>query len=514
MNKIHKHTISYLISLLTGAAVPLGFSPFNLWPVLILAMASVFVTHRNTKPRRALINGFVFGVGMFGAGTSWIYVSIHQFGAASVPLASLLTALFVVGISLLFVAPCFWLYSYLNQRWKISAPWQQALVFSALWTLFEWLRSWLLTGFPWLLTGYSLIDSPAASWVPVTGVYGLSFLLLITSTLAASLLIAKSKQRLLTGALCTAVVACWLIALPLGNIQWTKAAGKIEFSAIQGNIPQNLKWDPAYIQNTLSTYINLTSSEWQQDLIIWPENAIPLFYGRARGFLQQLEREAKSQGSTLITGIPIDDQSSGSTRYYNGIISMGQGTGQYYKQKLVPFGEYVPFEALLRGLIAFFDLPMSSFSTGSDDQAPLMAGDTVIAPYICYEVVYPDYAAKMARDTGLLVTISNDTWFGKSIGPEQHFQMARMRALETGRYMIRGTNDGITALINEQGQVMDAIPRFEQGVLKGSAIIMTGNTPFMVTGSWPILLVCLILLALMRLCDNYSVLSDKNRPPA
>ena len=520
MNNKQKPVSGYAASLLSGAAIPLGFSPFNLWSVLMLAIAAVFITHRNTPPRRALLNGFLFGVGMFGAGTSWIYVSIHQFGAASPALAGLLTGLFVAGISLLFVVPCFWLYSTLRQRWHIHFAWQQALLFSALWLIFEWTRSWLLTGFPWLLSGYSLLDTPAASWAPVTGVYGLSFLVVITSTLVASLAI-KDRQaiettkdtknmkkglsflgnlRALRGSkalLAFSVAALWIASWPLATIQWTKPTGEeITFSAIQGNIPQGLKWNPDYIQNTVATYINQTRTDWQQDLIIWPENALPLFHSRIGWLLEQLNQKAENNNSTLITGLPIDIPSSDRLEYYNGIVSVGQGSGTYYKQKLVPFGEYVPFESLLRGLIAFFDLPMSSFSAGNADQAPLKARDIIITPYICYEVVYPDFAARMAHNSGLLLTISNDTWFGQSIGPEQHFQMARMRAIETGRYLIRGTNDGITALVNDHGKTLKTIPRFEEGVLRGSAKVMSGNTPFMIAGSWPVLILCLAMIAI------------------
>ncbi|MDP0589616.1 MAG: apolipoprotein N-acyltransferase [Candidatus Endonucleobacter bathymodioli] len=500
MREKQKKYIISLLCLLSGATLTLGFSPFDLWLIAMVSIASIFLLIRNECCKRATINGFLFGVGMFGAGTSWVYISIHQFGAASVPLASLLTALFVGGISLLCIVPLFWLYSQLVQRWRIQYTWQQALLFSALWTLFEWVRCWLFTGFPWLLVGYTLLDTPSISWAPVTGVYGLSFLLLITSTIAASFLAAKGRQLLWSSATAMVVIGCWLTALYLANIQWTKPVSKLEFSAIQGNIPQSLKWDAAYLQNTISTYRTLTSLEWQQDLIVWPENAIPVSYSSAKDFLKLLDREAKSKGATLVTGIPIDDLLSGGTQYYNGVISIGQGAGEYHKQKLVPFGEYVPFEALLRGLISFFDLPMSNFSTGADNQPPLMVGKTIIAPYICYEVVYPDFVAKMAQDTGLLITISNDSWFGKSIGPEQHFQMARMRAIETGRYMIRSTNNGITAVINNYGQVVESIPRFEQGVLRGTAKVMSGNTPFMTNGSWPVVVFCILMLLVVRVC--------------
>ncbi len=485
-----------LISLLSGSLIPLGFSPFNFWPVLMLALAVAFLVNRNNSPKKALINGFLFGMGMFGTGTSWIYVSIHQFGSAPIPLAALLTVLFVACMSILFIAPCFWLYSWITHRRTITAPWRQALTFSALWVIFEWIRSWLLTGFPWLFAGYSLLDTHFSGWAPLVGTYGLSFLSVTSSCIIAALIISKGSRRLAPALVSLVLATLWIASLPLSKTQWTTPTGTMSFSAIQGNIPQSLKWDPDHIQNTLSTYLELTNNEWNQDLIIWPENAIPLLYSQAQGFIQQLEGEAKRQETSLITGLPIDKQTSAYPQYYNGVISIGQGHGQYFKQKLVPFGEYVPLESLLRGLIAFFNLPMSSFSAGSSDQTPLMAGNIAITPYICYEVVYPDFAAKMARNSGLLITISNDTWFGKSIGPEQHFQMARMRALETGRYLIRDTNDGITALIDDSGKIIETIPRFEKGVLRGTATVMKGNTPFMVTGSWPVMALCLLLLGL------------------
>ena len=481
----------YLLITITGALFTSGFSPFDYSFAPMVALSIAFMLSRTLDAKAAAKNGFAFGIGLFGAGVSWVYVSIHEFGAASSLLAGFLTLLFVLGITLLLVVPPFALYGWLNQKKAKLPPWQQALIFASLWVLFEWVRSWLLTGFPWLLSGYALLDTPFQAMAPVAGVYGLSLMMALTSCLLGVLIIPRSRKA----AMIAAVVSLlpWGAAVMLGNIQWTKTTGKVEFSAIQGNIPQDIKWDPDFIQTTISTFTGLTANEWEKDLVIWPENAIPVLYNRARGFVEQLDRQAKSQSSTLIMGMPVDDQSSGRTRYYNSLIALGQGSGRYDKQKLVPFGEYVPLESILRGLIDFFDLPMSEFSRGSSNQNLLTAGDSVIAPYICYEVVYPDFAASLARESDLLLTVSNDTWFGDSFGPVQHFQMARMRALETGRYLIRATNDGITALIDDKGKVLEIIPRFEKGVLSGTALTMTGTTPFMRFGSWPVLLLCLLL---------------------
>ncbi|MGI9283142.1 MAG: apolipoprotein N-acyltransferase [Endozoicomonas sp.] len=499
----------HLATLLAGSLFPLGFSPFNIWPVLIVATAAGFAFTRSETVKTTTVRGLLFGLGLFGTGTSWVYISIHNFGAASVPLAGLLTALFVIILASLLVMPLFYLYAKLRDRFSIQTPWQQALLFAGLWTLFEWVRSWLLTGFPWLLQGYSLLDTPIQSWAPVVGVFGLSLLMATTAALITATLVTDRTKRSPSLIALSITLLFWVASVPLSKIQWTQPMGEISFSAVQGNIPQLLKWDPGHVQETLNTYYGLSEDEWSQELIIWPENAIPLFYSQARSVLNQLDRKAAENNSALILGLPIDERSDtsdslASEKYYNGIVAMGLGKGRYYKQKLVPFGEYVPLESAFRGLIRFFDLPMSAFSPGHSSQEKLRIPNAMITAYICYEVVYPDFAARQAKDSGLLITISNDTWFGKSIGPEQHFQMARMRSLETGRYMIRATNDGISALIDDKGQVSESIERFKPGVLRGTAEVMKGNTPFMLLGSWPVVFLSLLMIIVAGFCARRS----------
>ncbi|WP_160174110.1 apolipoprotein N-acyltransferase [Endozoicomonas montiporae] len=491
-NKLPGH----LMAAIAGALFTLAFSPYNHWPVLLLASGCIFFVTQKEALRPTLIRGALFGIGLFGAGTSWVYVSIHEFGSAPVPLALLLTLLFVLLLTSVFIIPMFLSYIKLRDRYNVKASWQRALLFAAVWVLFEWFRTWFLTGFPWLLQGYALLDTPFQSWAPVAGVYGLSLLLITTACLLTSVII--ERFRLYAGQVLALVVTAvaWAASFPLGHITWTTKTGSLSFSAIQGNIPQSLKWEPGYLEDTIRTYFGLTEKEWGQDLVIWPENALPIFYSNVRSVMQQLDRQANDSGSTFITGIPMDDNSTGEPRYYNSIVASGVGDGRYYKQKLVPFGEYVPLESILRGLIDFFDLPMSAFSKGTSSQALLEVPEATIAPYICYEVVYPDFAAFQARDSGLLITISNDTWFGRSIGPLQHYQIARMRSLETGRYMIRATNDGKTALIDDKGKTVKSIERFKEGILRGDAPVMKGTTPFMRFGSYPVLLFSLLMIVL------------------
>ena len=160
----------------------------------------------------------------------------------------------------------------------------------------------------------------------------------------------------------------------------------------------------------------------------------------------------------------------------------------------MPFGEYVPLQELLRGLIAFFNLPMSDFARGEPGQALLQAKGFSIAPFICYEVVYPEFAASLAAQSDILLTVSNDAWFGRSIGPLQHLQMAQMRALEAGRWMIRSTNNGVTVLIDPQGRISEHMPAFEQATLYGEVTPMQGLTPYLQWRSWPLIVLCTVLL--------------------
>jgi len=275
--------------------------------------------------------------------------------------------------------------------------------------------------------------------------------------------------------------------------------------AIQGNIEQQLKWDPRQLEMQLDLYRQLSFNSPRADLLVWPETAVPVLKEYAEGYLNVMAMFARDRQSALITGVPVRQVNErGEKRYYNGITVVGEGSGTYLKQKLVPFGEYVPLQDLLRGLIAFFDLPMSDFERGPADQPLLEAKGLKIASYICYEVVYPEFAASMAANSDLLLTVSNDTWFGRSIGPLQHLQMAQMRALEAGRWMIRATNNGVTALIDPQGQITRQVPQFQRAVLQGEVSAMQGLTPYLRYGSWPLISLCVALLLWARLASRLS----------
>lgn len=481
-----------LLAPISGALITLSLAPFDWWPAGIASCAMFAWLLSTCSPAQAFWRGWLFGLGLFGTGISWVYVSIHIHGHASVILAGALTALFCAGLALVLA-----LFAWCYVRFIRLLPGGMLIGFPALWVLFEWLRSWLLTGFPWLYLGYAHVDTWISGWAPVIGIYGLSFICALTG----SCLFLSWRSREVGSAITYAViiVLLWGGGSQLRPIEWVAPAQKeaLSIAVYQPNIPQERKWDPSWYQPILRQYREASQPLLGNDIIIWPESAVPRIYQRARNFLDPMAEQAAASGSTLITGIPYRSQDGAS--YHNSIVALGDGKGVYHKQRLVPFGEYVPLEGLLRGLIDFFDLPMSAFTPGPTNQDPLRAGGYRVAPFICYEVVYPDLVARAAGNAELLVTISNDSWFGNSIGPLQHLQMAQMRALENGRYMIRATNNGVSAIIDHRGQIVARTPQFVAATLHGEVQLMLGDTAYSSFGSKPVIVGCFIALLLMGL---------------
>lgn len=481
-----------LLAMAAGAITTFALAPFDIWPLALVSLVVLYLGLRESSPRQGLWRGWSYGFGLYGAGTSWIYVSIHTYGGAPPLLAGFLMLGFTAAVAFFFALPT-WIWA----RWirRNDAPLADALAFAAMWLAQEAFRGWFLTGFPWLYSGYSQLDGPLSGLAPMGGMWLISF----TLALSAALLCNLPRLRAHTPSLVAGVivlVAPWVLGLSLKNHEWTTPAGApLSVAAIQGNVAQSMKWDPAQLDAQLALYRDMTFRSKRADLIVWPETAIPILMENAEGYLSMLGKFAADRHSALITGVPIRQKGGhGENHYYNGITVVGEGDGTYLKQKLVPFGEYVPLQDLLRGMIAFFDLPMSDFARGPSDQALLQVKGYQVAPYICYEVVYPEFAAGLAAQSDLLLTVSNDTWFGTSIGPLQHLQMAKMRALEAGRWMIRATNNGVSALINPFGKITETIPQFQQGTLYGEVVPMQDLTPYLRWRSWPLTIVSILLV--------------------
>ncbi len=483
---------SVFLAFLAGALVPFSLSPFDIWPLSLVSIFLLLWVLRDTTATRAALLGWCYGLGFFGLGASWVYVSINVYGNASGLFAAFLTGLFVAALALLFA-----LQTYLYQAYFRRS--RTALGFASLWVLFEWLRSWLFTGFPWLYLGYAHTTTWLHPLAPVLGVMGISFAVVFCAGLLFELFELWRHQKfenpLQYGIYAGIFCLLGLTLLLLDRFTWVEAqAGKsAEVALVQANIDQNLKFDPAYINEGISLYDELSAPLWENDIIIWPETAIPLLYQGAGPVLGYFDQQARASNSTLVSGILYREQN----KTYNSITALGNGSGIYHKQKLVPFGEYVPLASLMRSVLQLFALPMSSLASGPADQSLLLANDFTLASYICYEVVYPDFVRQQAYQADFLVTISNDTWFGASIGPLQHLQMAAMRALENGRYMVRATSNGVTAFINEQGQVLAQAPQFEVATLSSSVPAFSGRTPFSFWGSWPVVLLSMLVLALL-----------------
>ncbi|MEM9101413.1 MAG: apolipoprotein N-acyltransferase [Pseudomonadota bacterium] len=468
-----------LVALILGLSGVFSFAPFNVWllPFIIFPLAIVLVI--NLAPKAALFRSYCFALGFFATGLSWIHVSIHEFGNASMALAIALTGLLVAFMAL-FPA----LAMYVGQKLAITLRFEKTIGYFCILiplslTLGELARSTVFTGFPWLLLGYSQFDTPLIHFASVLGVYGLSYLVYIIIGATAFMLF-RQKFDWLAGGLISVIM---MVGIGLSQIEWVKPTGKtLSIGLVQANIPQDRKWLPEERLPTIQKYHTLTQEVSGADLVVWPEAALPVVQNSVKDYLSRLRNQLQNMGSSLVLGIPSVEFEGDRRLFFNRALLLSETESYYNKQHLVPFGEYVPLEDWLRGLIDFFDLPMSRFSEGSHDQPNLMMGDIALAPAICYEVAYSNLVRDIALQSGstadILITLSNDAWFGDSVGPLQHFEIARMRAVELGRPLIRGTNTGLTGLVNFRGETTHVLPQFTADTLVGDIELVKGETPF------------------------------------
>ncbi|MDG1310744.1 MAG: apolipoprotein N-acyltransferase [Porticoccaceae bacterium] len=478
---------NFLALFASGALMPLALAPFSIWPIAIFSMAVLFWALENQTPKQAFIKASIFGFGLFFAGVSWVYVSIHDHGYIAAPLAFLGTILFCLFLALIFAAP-----------FSLSAlfpksPSSVLLGLPAVWVLSEWLRGWILTGFPWLYAGYSHTDTWLNGWAPLGGVLLLSYICALTAAVLAQLVFRKQLGRstIIAGSL---VLATTVAGYFLQKVDWTQPTGtELSVVLIQPNVEQEDKWSLAEQGSILDRLVAQTEPHWGADIIIWPEGAIPALPRQIMDYLLEVDGKAKVNQTTLLTGIPTQDPRN--RRYFNSMLALGDSRGQYDKTRLVPFGEYVPLEGLLRGVNRFFDLPMSSFSLGAADQSLLTAKGEKIATAICYEIAYPNLVGNTAATATMILTVSNDAWFGRSIAPQQHMQMARMRAIENAKPLMRGTNNGVSALVDYRGTMFQQLEQFTATELSGTIRPRAGQTIFTQLGSWPIVIASLLMCA-------------------
>ena len=484
-----------LAAVFVGAITTLAFAPYQLWPLAILSPALLLLLIHQQSAKRALWIGYAWGIGQFATGISWVHISIDNFGGMP-KIASVFLMTLLIGYLAIYSALFTWA---LNRFFPQSNRTRLLLVAPALWLIADWLRGWVMTGFPWLWLGYSQIESPLANFAPIGGVE----LLTLFVVLSAGAIAYASLHRQWLHLVIPAVILSAGYGLKAASWVTPNPDSSTKLALIQGNIAQELKWLPSERWPTIMKYTDLTRENWDADIIIWPEAAIPAFEFEISSFLRNLDSAAKLNQSAVITGVVNQGENR---KFYNSILTVGETAygdysydmnQRYHKHHLLPFGEFVPFETILRPLAPFFNLPMSSFSRGDFVQQNIDASGKQMAPALCYEIIFNEQVRQNVNDdTDFILTLSNDAWFGSSIGPLQHMEIARMRALELGKPVIRSTNNGVTAVTDYQGHVVAQIPQFETGVLRTEIISTEGQTPYRQVGTWPLYIWVLLSLAI------------------
>lgn len=481
------------VALLAGALLALAFAPAALWPLALLCPAVLMLLWCDAPgPREGAWLGFCFGAGLFAAGTWWLYISIRVFGQAP-----LWVALLVMGALVLVMAGWYALLGHLVLRLlRPRGAWALMAGVPALWLLVEWARGWVLSGFPWLSLGYSQADTWLVGLAPVGGVYLLSALLLAGA--GALVVVARGSGRQRLAALLVLLVP-WPLGLALRGVEWTQAdAGPREVAIVQGAIPQDMKWLEANGQHILDEYARLHRQALGAALVVWPESALPDLANLLQRYIAQVWADSREAGSAVLMGVMRFDAqvADGEEAYYNSVLALDREDAAFYdKRHLVPFGEYFPVPGWVREWLRLMSLPNSDFTAGARAQPPLAVGGFLAATSICYEDAYPAQLRRAMRASDVLVNVTNDAWFGRSGARYQHLQITRMRAAEARRPLLRAANDGVSAVIDAHGRIVARAPEFQPAVLRAQVVTRRGDTPYLVTGDWPIIGLASLLAA-------------------
>ena len=505
----------YLYSLIAGALLVLSFSPFDLFPIAYLAPAALFYLMLQAKRRSQLVKlCWAFGVGLFGAGASWVFQSMHGFAQAPIVLAGFLTFLFVLGLALQ-IALFGWIASYFTKSLRIL---RLLLIYPCAWVLVEWIRGWLFTGFPWLLLGHSQVDTWLTSYVPIGGTLLLS---LVTAVIAGAIVaifassrterfhqvnlpaanyvrVAEPMSHLNKVVGCLSILSLLAGSWFAGEQQWVEDSDKtLKVSLLQANIPQDQKWLPEQRLPSVNRYMEMTRANWQSDLIVWPETAIPGQFNQFNdAVLKPMQQEALENNTRLVVG-GFHQSSEG--RFENSVMVLGDMTNppeMYSKRHLVPLGEYIPLLQHLRWLERWMNIPYDNLASGTGDGL-VTIGDYQAQVSICYEDVFGEEMIADLPEADFLINVTNDGWFSGSLQPYQHMQIARLRALETGRYLLRATNTGVSGIVDEKGKITSTIPAYQQGSVNGEIKILKGATPYVQYGNQLVVgFICLVLLLL------------------
>jgi apolipoprotein N-acyltransferase len=481
-----------LIALAAGAALAAAFAPLQIWPLAMLCPAVLMWLWQGAAPRSAAAAGFWFSFGTFLAGTYWLFYSVHHYGPAPAWLA-LALLLGLSGIMGLYHAAL----GYGVARWLPETGAARFLVaLPAAWLLVEWWRGWFLGGFAWLSLGYSQTDTWLAGLAPVLGVYGVSAVLLLGAGAVAALVCGGRRLRV---AALLVLLLPWPVALALRGVSWTQAAGPpLTVAIVQGAIPQDEKWLESNLDTTLKLYKSLTEQVLGTRLIVWPESAPADIANDLVPYITGLYREAHARGSALVMGVLRAEGAASAgdePRFYNSILALDAGLHWYDKHHLVPFAEFFPVPQFVRTWLRLRSLPYSDFTPGAARQPPLPAAGLLLGATVCYEDAYGSAMLQDLPAADALVNVTNDAWFDHSSARYQHLQIARMRALEEGRYLVRAANDGISAVIGPHGEIVARAAEFRPAVLVSKITPQRGLPPYARVGNWLIVLLAAAALA-------------------
>lgn len=479
------------LALGAGLLMPLAFAPFAIRLIPFVALPLFILLLHKLSPKHALLRGFLFGLGMFGLGVSWVFNSMYDFGSASIGVAALIAFSMVLINAVFFAGIAFTMQRYFYSASRLQ---RNIIVFPALWVIVEWLRSWLFTGFPWLFLGYSQVDTVLAAFTPVGGVFLTSF---ITVFLVGVMVLIVSTDKRYKLFVAGTIVGILLLAFGLRFVQWTKAYDEpLSVALVQGAVPQEIRMQPEQLPVSEQRYKELTFPYFDRDLIVWPETAIPTFAAWAEPYLLTIEEQLNGSSTDLLTGIFTRDSTY--QRYYNSLLKLSAEKAlsrpAYHKRRLVPFGEFMPFRSALEFMRGYIDIPMSDIAVGESTPMMILAGYPV-ALGVCYESAYPQIYREQLPEAAYMINVSNDAWFGDSFAPHQHLEIAQVRALEFGRYMLRATNTGISAVIDPRGRIIARSKQFMPEVLLARFRPYTGSTPYVLLGNWPVLILCFVLIS-------------------
>lgn len=475
-----------LLAAALGALSVLGFAPFYIFVASILSVAAIsYLWLKTSTPASAWILGFSYALGLYCVGIYWIYISLHDFGGMPWWFAGFCTFCLCAFMAL-FVA----FVGYFAKKLSANLNYAPLISIPVLWGLSDWVRSWIFTGFPWLTIGYSQVPhSPLAGYMPIVGVYGVSVIMVFIGVLIGYWFANKPQNVIWKRNAIAALTLILVAGFILKAVEWTKPIGApISVALIQGNISQSTKWSPEKAQGTINQYMTMILAS-KANLIISPETALPVIFSQLDASITNT-LTAHSKQHNLIIGMVEYNEKTG--EYFNSALGFSEAeTQSYAKNHLVPFGEFIPLKKVFGWIYRdWLNMPLSDLSRGGWEQASMRLAGHHIGVNICYEDVFGEEIARQLPAATLLVNISNDAWYGQSYAAHQHMQFSQARALETGRFMLRATNDGATAAIDQHGYVFAHAPHFTKTTLDVTAQGFTGSTPYVRWGNWPFIVFC------------------------